>query len=153
MKNTQFNRDLVSLLDQIEMAFSNVTRPPLCQDILTQKDFERAFWGDELGNTIRHLYDYDEGEIHYLTPFLMRAYIRWDLRNSDLDVDFADYLFWFDGFKREVQFIRDRYMSFYMSFNDVQTDCICSFLKFLRKYEMDKKIIDDDMLKFWCRSA
>lgn len=143
-------KDLEPLLAQIGSAFSDLKPPPLCHDILTQKDFERAFMGAELPNTIHHLYDYDEDEIHYLTPFLMRGYLDHYGKDWRVDDDLSFYLFWFSGFGHESEFIRTRYLSFYSRFDSEQRKCICSFLSFLRSHCMDDGYLDEEVLKYWC---
>ena len=144
------NTERKILLDQIDSAFADASRPPVCRDIVTQEDFEKAFMGEELANTIHRLYDYDEDEVHYLTPFLMKSYLDHYGENYEKDVDLAHYLFWFNGFREGDDFIRRRHLSFYSRFDAEQRKCVCSFLTFLVKYEMDESFIDEDVVEYWC---
>lgn len=143
---------LNALLDQIESAFAVVNPPStsLCRDILTQRDFEAAFMGDELVNTLRHLYDYEAAEVHYLTPFLMREYLAHYGENWMLNDDLSNYLLKFAHFDDRVDFIRNRYLSFYERFDIGQRKTVCSFLRFLSEYKMDEGFIDDEVVQYWC---
>ncbi|MDM7923296.1 MAG: hypothetical protein QUS14_13440 [Pyrinomonadaceae bacterium] len=143
-------RDLTALLGQIISAFAGVPPPAFCHDILTQADFEAAFMGDELNYTLRHLYNYSVEEVHYLTPFLMRGYLNQYGRDRSLDDDLGNYLFWFSGFKFDVDFVRNVYLSFYEQFDPAQRQCVCSFLRFLKTYKMDEGFIEDDVTSYWC---
>lgn len=142
--------DLRALIDQISSAFENVKPSPLCHDILTQEAFESAFMGNELQNTLRHLYDYNEDENHYLTPFLMRAYLNHYGEDELIDDEISNYLFWFGHFNDEDDFIRNRYLSFYGMFDTDQRKSICAFLKFLLKYKIDGNFISQEVVDYWC---
>lgn len=143
-------KDLGALIEQVASAFPEVPPPAFCHDILTQADFEAAFMGDELNNTLRHLYNYSVEEVHYLTPFLMRAYLNQYGSEWSLDDDLSNYLFWFSGFKFDAEIVRNRYLSFYEQFDPAQRQCVCSFLRFLATHKMDEGFIEEDVISYWC---
>ena len=142
--------DLAELLAQVERAFAPVRPPEWLQDIETQNQFEDAFMGPELQNTIDHLYDYSEDEVHYLTPFLIRSYLYHYGKEVSTDSVLSEYLYWFRGFCKEEPFIRQRYLSFYSRFDANQKQAVCMFLAFLLKHNMDEGEIDPEMLEYWC---
>lgn len=142
--------DLKTLLDQIDVAFARVQPTSVYNDILTQQDFDRLLAEEGFEHIQKYLYSYEEDEVHYLTPFLMRAYLDHYGENWEKDEDLSNYLFWFGHYQDEVDFIRNRYISFYSRFNDEQRKSICSFLRFLLKYRMDEGFIDEDVQNYWC---
>jgi hypothetical protein len=144
--------DLSLLYNDIDIAFRNVRRPlsSLCKDIQNQDIFESVYLGNELKNTVRHLYDFDPVDVHYLTPFLMTGYLHHYGENYIVNDDWSDYLLWFGHYRDEIGFIKDRYLSTYEKFDARQRICICSFLTFLVKYKMDEGFVEQYVLDYWC---
>jgi hypothetical protein len=146
-------KDLRLLLDQMTATFSSVRAPTSWKRVLTQKDFESFYMDDGFDLIRQHIYDFEDDEVHYLTPFMMRAYLDHYRENNLMDFNLTQYLFWFAGFQSEVDLIKDRYLSVYRRFSPEQRAAICSFLSFLVKHEMDDGFIDDDVVQFWCKDS
>jgi|GEM_PF-3305921 len=142
-------KELEKLLGHIGSAFAQVATPSNCDNLVTQDDFEFVYLSDGFANLRRHLYDYDPAEVHYLTPFIMRAYLNHFGEDAIMDSNFGLYLFFFGNFGHEIDFIKNRYLLFYSMFDSSQRECICAFLKFLRKFKMDDDSLDDNVIHYW----
>lgn len=150
IKDDSIEEETQELLDQIGSAFGALEPPGSCRNIRTQEDFEKLYAKDKFGGMSREFYDSDEEEVVYLIPFVMRAYL--DHFGGDVitELNLQLFLFFFGKFNEDDEFIKNRYLSFYRGFDKEQRECICTFLAFLKKHDMDDGFIDDNVIEYWC---
>ena len=148
-------KDSKALLNQINSAFDNVKplSSRLSDNKITQETFESWYLPDKFRSLSRDLYNSNPEEFHYLMSFALRAYL--DLYRKDIETDVGLNLFLLSlgGFENENMLTRNRYRSLYNVFNNAQRQCICSFLLFLRKYELDDGHVSDTLIRYWCRKS
>ena len=150
MRHKEFTDDTARLKKLIKDAFCSLNPPSFFENCNSIEDFQRVFGEDYFLALWSDIYHYEIEEVKYVVSFAMEYYILNYSKNADSDVLLELFVNQLIGFDFEDQTIRGRYIEIYNSFNSIQSNSICEFLIFIKKYDLGYfESFTDKGIEFW----
>ena len=148
----EFEKERAKLLNHINTAFGAMQPPTSYRHARSQAEFYKWYADKKYEGLSSAIYNLEADEAVYLIQFALRAYVIHYGEDVIADSNLNLFLFAVDGLNEDLEMIRNRYLHLYNRFDRAQTSCICCFLMFLVKHEMDDGYVSDKMLNFWCQN-